>query len=134
MPTLNRAISELSREQCVELLRDAEIGRVVFTDRAMPAILPTTYIVDGEHVVLRTAAGSRLARAAQGAVLAFEVDDIRPAQREAWSVVVTGQAVIESEPGQLRRLDGLLSAWAPGMRDAFVRIPMTMVSGRHLHA
>lgn len=125
-------IQTLTRGQCLALLSSVEIGRVVFTDQALPAILPVTFVVDGDAVVFRTSTGSRLARAADRAVLAFEADDVRPATHSGWSVVVTGQAEVESDPSQQARLDARLHAWVPGFKDVFVRIPLTVVTGRQV--
>ena len=68
-------LEALAREQCVELLDTASIGRVVFTDGGLPVVLPVTFVLDGDAVVFRTRAGSRLAGITSGSVLAFEVDD-----------------------------------------------------------
>jgi uncharacterized protein len=119
----------LAREQCVELLSTANIGRVVFTDGGLPVVLPVTFVLDGDSVVFRTRAGSRLAGVSSGAVLAFEVDDAEPALRVGWSVTVCGQATAGPVPENLERR---LQAWAPGTRDVAVRIPLTMVSGRRI--
>ena len=63
---------------------------------ASPA-LPVTFAVLDHAVVLRTAADTRLAAAADGAVRAFEVDEVDPVTRTGWSVVVTGVAEVGSE-------------------------------------
>ncbi|HEX5512521.1 MAG TPA: pyridoxamine 5'-phosphate oxidase family protein [Actinomycetales bacterium] len=122
----------LSEKQSREALTRAEVGRVVFTDRALPAVLPVTYIVDDDTIVIRTARGSRLARAADGAVLAFETDDLNRATRSGWSVVVTGEAYVETDPDEQARLAELLEPWVPGMKAVFIRIPLTVVTGREV--
>ena len=38
-----RALVALSRRECLALLRTEQVGRAVFTDRALPQILPVTY-------------------------------------------------------------------------------------------
>ena len=48
---------------------------MVFTDGGLPVVLPVTFVLDGDAVVFRTRAGSRLAGITSGSVLAFEVDD-----------------------------------------------------------
>jgi len=131
-PVQTHRVHALSARECRDLLETAVIGRVVFTDRALPSVLPVAFIVDRASVVIRTASGSRLARAAQGAVLAFEADEVDQRAGSAWSVVVTGQAQVESDLAELARLDGLLSSWVPGLKETFIRIPLTMVSGRRL--
>jgi len=122
----------LTDEQSREALTRAEVGRVVFTDRALPAVLPVTYIVDDDTIVIRTARGSRLARAADGAVLAFETDDLNRSTRSGWSVVVTGEGYLETDPDEQARLAELLEPWVPGVKAVFIRIPLTVVSGREV--
>jgi uncharacterized protein len=122
-------LEELGRNECLELLATASIGRVVFTEGGLPVVLPVTFVLDGDAVVFRTRAGSRLATKTSGAVLAFEVDDAEPALRVGWSVSVCGQAATGPIPDAL---DRRLQAWAPGKRDVAVRIPLTVVSGRRI--
>lgn len=63
-------------------------------------------------------------------MLAFEVDDVQVGRCSGWSVVVTGEARIESDPVQRARLDAMLRAWVPGIKDTFIRIPLSVVTGR----
>lgn len=125
-------IEALCPEECADLLRSVEVGRIVFTDHALPAVLPVTFVVDDDTIIVRTARGSRLARAAEDAVVAFEADEIQPRSRGGWSVVVTGEARIETDPSELERLDALLNPWVPGIKDVFIRIPFTLVTGRRI--
>ena len=128
----DRRMQPLSAGESVALLASTPVGRVVFTERALPAVLPVAFVVDGDTVVLRTARGSRLARAAVGGVLAFEADELQPATRTGWSVVVTGQAWVEEDDEEVARLSALLEPWVPGIKDVFIRSPLTVVSGRRI--
>ena len=128
----DRRMQPLTSGESLALLASTPVGRVVFTERALPAVLPVTFVVDGDTIVVRTARGSRLARAAVGGVLAFEADELHPASRTGWSVVVTGQAYIEDDAAETERLSALLEAWVPGIKDVFIRIPLTLVSGRRI--
>jgi nitroimidazol reductase NimA-like FMN-containing flavoprotein (pyridoxamine 5'-phosphate oxidase superfamily) len=129
----DRSLEALSHDECLELLGRAQVGRVVFTMGALPAVVPVTFALQGADAILtRTAADTRLAKAAKGAVLAFQVDELDAASRTGWSVVVTGVAELVTDTDERRRLDGLLEPWAPGERDVFIRVPLTMVSGRRI--
>ena len=119
----------LRREECLELLASASVGRVVFTDGGLPVILPVTFVIDGDVIAFRTRAGSRLAKKTSGAVVAFEVDDTEPALQAGWSVCVCGRATSGPIPQDLA---ARLVAWAPGSRDEVIRIPLTVVSGRRI--
>jgi nitroimidazol reductase NimA-like FMN-containing flavoprotein (pyridoxamine 5'-phosphate oxidase superfamily) len=129
-----RSLVVLSRPECLALLRADRVGRVVFSERALPAVLPVTYAVLGEDIVLATTSGSRLAQAALGGVLAFEVDHLDPDTRTGWSVVVTGLAVQVIEPVEQSRVRSVLDSWAPGRLDLLLRLPSTVVTGRRIEA
>ncbi len=89
-------------------------------------------IVDG-LIVLRTAAETTVARRLDGAVVAFEADDLDAATSSGWSVVVTGRARLVDDPElihQYRRVS--LRPWAPGDRDRFVEITAEVVEGRRV--
>ena len=123
----------LSRDECLRLLGRTRIGRVVVTDRALPAVFPVTFAVVDEDVVFATATGSRLESAAADAVVAFEADDIDPRSQSGWSVLVQGPANRIVDPdGFAAASTLLLSAWGPGKEVAFVRIRSELVSGRRL--
>ncbi len=129
-----RSLVALSRTECVALLNDAKIGRAVFTERALPAVLPVTFVVYGDAIVIATSAGTRLAAAAHRGVLAFEVDEIDPDRRTGWSVVVTGLPDLVTDPLERARVKAVLSPWAPGAHDVYIRLPLTVLTGRCIQA
>src|SRR5262245_8474269 len=121
----------LSRADCLALLTAAPIGRIVFTDRALPAVQPVNFVLDGEDIIIRTTAGSKLSRATRNAVVAFEADEFNPETRTGWSVAVVGRARAVTEPAEYTRLEALpLRPWAPGSRDHFIAISTEQTSGR----
>ena len=123
------ALDVLTREESIDLLASASIGRVVFTDGGLPAVRPVTFVLDGDTIVFRTSAGSTLATKTSEAVVAFEVDDAELALRAGWSVCVCGRATTEPISAALA---SRLHSWAPGTRDRVVRIPLTVVTGRRI--
>lgn len=130
----NRALLVLSRRECIAYLRGHSVGRVVFTERALPAVMPVSYAVLGETLVTSTAPGSRLAAAARGGVLAFEVDQLDPRTRTGWSVVVTAIPEPVVDPVDRARVKSVLHSWAPGSHDLLLRLPLTVVTGRRIEA
>ncbi|GAA2128650.1 pyridoxamine 5'-phosphate oxidase family protein [Actinomadura napierensis] len=119
--------------ECRDLLRHAEVGRIVFTHNALPAVQPVNYVLDGEDIVFRTSESSRLATAATGAIVAFEIDDFDTDAQTGWSVVAVGPARRVSAPGQIAALENAeLRTWAPGQRDQFIRVRPEMLSGRRI--
>ncbi|MGZ4435308.1 MAG: pyridoxamine 5'-phosphate oxidase family protein [Trebonia sp.] len=128
-----RSLIALPQRDCVELLAGAQVGRVVFTERALPAVLPITFAIYDDALVFCTG-DTRLAAAAGRGVLAFEADEIDPASRTGWSVVVTGIAEVVTDPLERARIHTIVQPWAPGHRDVFIRLPLTVVTGRRILA
>ncbi|MER6584065.1 pyridoxamine 5'-phosphate oxidase family protein [Nonomuraea sp. NPDC001023] len=123
----------LSEEECFLLLSSMPIGRIVFTDRALPAVQPVNFCLDGRSVVIRTAAGSKLAAATRRAVVAFEADDFDAGLRTGWSVTAVGHAREVTDAAELARLAGLpLTTWAPGERDHYIVVEAEQISGRRI--
>lgn len=130
--TRARRTETLTVAQSQELLATVTVGRVVFTDRGLPAILPVAFVLDRDTVVIRTADGSRLARAGDDSVLSFQADVLDPASKTGWSVVVTGHARIEDDETERERISRILEPWVPGPKDVIIRIPLTLVTGRRI--
>lgn len=123
----------LDAAECRRLLASVPIGRVVFTDRALPAVQPVNFVVYDGAVVFRTGQGSKLAAASRNAVVAFEADEIDQEYQRGWSVVVVGQAQEVTDPSLRQRMAELpLRPWASGARDHIIRIPIEIISGRRI--
>ena len=124
----------LSGGECLDLLASAPIGRIVFTDRALPAVQPVNFCLLDGNIVIRTAAGSKLAAAARNAIVAFEADDFDVSCRTGGSVTAVGPAREVSEPEEIARLSALpLTPWVPGNRDHFIVMAPEQISGRRLN-
>lgn len=133
MGTDTNGLEVLSRAEAIALLESHEVGRLVYTRRALPAIRPVNFAVRGGAVLIWTGSSSSLGQAVRGAVVAFEADELDRATRSGWSVSVLGTAQLVTDEVELARarLDGPVS-WAPGVKDHLIRIPLTMVTGRWL--
>lgn len=123
----------LTEQQCYALLATGEVGRVGISMGALPAIFPVNYrIIDGA-IVFRTAPGSKLAAATDGAIVAFEVDDYQLGDRTGWSVLAVGQAeVVHDLDLTFKVLNRGLEPLAGGLRTSIVRILPSFVSGRQI--
>ncbi|MGV9452477.1 pyridoxamine 5'-phosphate oxidase family protein [Streptomyces sp. NPDC003635] len=130
----NDGFRELHRRECLRLLAKVPVGRIVHTRHALPAVLPVNFrLLDDGAVLLRTAADSELAKAIDGAVVAFEADEVDVATRSGWSVVVTGPASVITDPRETARLDRAgPRSWVPSPTEVFVRIEPELVTGREL--
>lgn len=125
----------LSKGECLELLSSADIGRIVFTDRALPAVQPVNFCLADGHIVIRTNVGSKLAAATRRAVVAFEVDEFDPATRTGWSVTAVGQArAVQDEVERARLAELPLQPWAPGDRNHYIVVQIAQLSGRRITA
>ncbi|MFF4837509.1 pyridoxamine 5'-phosphate oxidase family protein [Streptomyces sp. NPDC001315] len=130
----NDGFRELDRQECMRRLAKVPVGRIVYTRQALPAVLPVNFCLDHDGaVLLRTAAFSALVSAIDGAVVAFEADEVDAAAHSGWSVVVTGAATLVSDSAEHARLlrTGPRS-WAPAPHEVFVRIDPELVTGREL--
>jgi len=119
---------------CFGLLGSVPVGRIGFMAGGEVVILPVNFLVDGQDVVFRTAAGSKLSAIEIGHYVGFEADAYDAASKRGWSVVVNGLAEIVDSDAEAARLDALgLSSWG-GSADGrvWVRIRPTTVSGRRL--
>ena len=122
----------LSEAECLALVARRPIGRVAVSLGALPAVFPVNFCLVGRDVVFRTAAGTKLAAALRGAVVAFEVDDFDADGHRGWSVLIVGKAA-EITGSELVGLEPLpVQAWAPDVRDHVVRIESEFVSGRRI--
>ncbi|GGS28478.1 pyridoxamine 5'-phosphate oxidase family protein [Actinokineospora fastidiosa] len=125
----------LDRERCLRLLETVRVGRLVFTEDALPAVQPVNFRMHGDRVVIRVAGGGKLAAATGHAVVAFQADELDPDLRSGWSVTVVGHAELITDVDELLLLSGTwLRPWVDGRRDHFVRISAEKVTGRRLHA
>jgi nitroimidazol reductase NimA-like FMN-containing flavoprotein (pyridoxamine 5'-phosphate oxidase superfamily) len=125
-----KGMQDLTREECLELLRGCAVGRVAVTrPEAAPLVVPVNFVLDGEVIVFRTAAGTKVDGLRIGPI-AFEVDAIDPFRRTGWSVYVEG-AAYEATHWEVEHLD--LHPWAPGDKDRWIRLLPAQISGRRIH-
>ena len=126
-------LDELERTECFRLLALGAVGRVAFTDGALPAVQPVSYLLDGEEIVFRTKNGSKLAAATRHAVVGFEVDDFDLQARTGWSVLGIGEAYEIVDPARLAALDDTYTdLWVRGHDAHTIAIPLQLVTGRRL--
>ncbi len=126
-------LAELPRQECLALLAAAQVGRVVYTDGALPMCTPVNYVVYRNAIIFRTSPGARILSAVEDTVVAFEVDDFDVVKRTGWSVLATGTATAVRDVSTLLRLERTgLVAWAGGERSCWVRIVPTLLTGRRV--
>jgi nitroimidazol reductase NimA-like FMN-containing flavoprotein (pyridoxamine 5'-phosphate oxidase superfamily) len=145
----NRTMSDLERDECLELMTTRAVGRVVFVQDGRPVAFPVNHAVHGTDVVFKTIEGSSIAVAAAASeAAAFEVDHFEQTPpHSGWSVLVQGEMGIVTDADEQAALERLsLTSWLPDLSrhqwaansgtwqpvgsPRWVRIRATDVSGR----
>jgi len=126
----NSPILNLSEDETWKLIEGTKHGRLVVTVAGEPDIFPVNYAVDNRKLYLRTAPGNKLAELTINSKVLFETDGIL--SEEAWSVVVRGTARVLEQSADIAAAESLgLKPWVPTLKDFYVEIEPTSVSGRH---
>lgn len=126
-------VSRLGRAECLQLLAGVQVGRLIFTINAMPAVRPLKFALAGDLIVVRTDSNSAAAQRAAGSIVAFEVDELQPATCSGWSVTATGRAALVTDPDAIAWYSSLrLVPWAPGPRDQFMTISAEVIEGQRV--
>ena len=104
-------VDDLDESTCLRPLRSAPMGRVGFTDRALPRILPVHFGVhEGEVVIIRRRGATLALR--PGLILAFEVDDYDPETHVGWCVSLVGACRDITDREEVAELDALeIAPW-----------------------
>lgn len=122
----------LTEQRCWELLAPGGVGRVVFDSPRGPVALPVNFALLGRTVVFRTREDSEIANLAGSELAGFEVDRIDDAQRQGWSVMITGQ-VRNPREEELAQVESLgVTPWAAGDRHAYLLLEPAEVTGRRI--
>jgi pyridoxamine 5'-phosphate oxidase-like protein len=130
----SRQALDLTEEECWQLLGTVSLGRIVFTQRAMPAIRPVNHLVDGQAIIVRSHLGADIVAHASedGAVVCYEADELDPIRHTGWSVIATGLANLVREPGLIARYQEGLKPWITGQMDYVLSIRPQIITGIHL--
>ena len=124
----DEVVTELTWEECWEMLRDEEFGRLAYRMVDEVHITPINYAVEGGSLLFRTAEGNKLLAVVMGSEVAFEID--RYGEDSARSVVVRGTARLLPEDEAHRAENVPLRPWVPTLKYNVVEIEPKVVSGR----
>ncbi len=134
----DRVIEEIDEDECLNLISAGGIGRIAYTGRFGPAVLPVNYTLQDGTIVFRTAEHGPLDEDLRTGItnadykVAFEIDDFDLAARQGWSVLIQGPAHHVSEAEQDAARQAGVEPWAPGSREMFVRIVPSRITGRRI--
>lgn len=121
-------VSELTTEECWEVLRGEEFGRLAYLLGDEVHIAPVNYAVDGETLLFMTAEGSKLLGVVMNPEVVFEVD--RHDDEVAHSVIVRGRARQLAENEEHRVEGAGLRTWIDTLKYNVVEIAPTRITGR----
>ncbi|GAA4295862.1 pyridoxamine 5'-phosphate oxidase family protein [Mycobacterium paraffinicum] len=129
-----REVSQIDDRQAMGLLASVDHGRVVFNERALPAIRLVNHVVDDGRIIVRTRLAAKVSAvvrsgAGAGVVVAYEADRLDPERRTGWTVAVTGWATTITDPQQLARYERLLHPWVNMTMDTMIAIQPEIITG-----
>lgn len=126
-------MEHIPEQECWALVAAAPIGRVGVLVDSAPEIYPVNHAVDGNTILFRTDAGSKLRGLDRSPSVSFEVDGVDAEARSGWSVLVKGRAVELTSAEELLTASELpLTFWGPGPKSHWIRIVPTEVTGRRI--
>ena len=121
-------VGVMTTEECWEMLRSQEFGRLAFHLAGEVHLTPINYAVDHDTLLFRTAEGSKLLAVEMNPDVAFEIDEFD--EEQARSVVVRGVARHLGEDEEHRAENVPLRPWVPSLKYDVVEIRPTEISGR----
>ena len=121
-------VTELTQNECWDLLRTHEFGRLAFRLVDEIHLTPINYAVDHETLLFRTAEGDKLLSVALGSEAAFEIDEYD--EDSARSVVVRGTPRLLGEDEAHRAENVPLRPWIGDPKYHVVEIVPEVVTGR----
>ena len=124
----DQIVTELTSDECWEMLRGEEFGRLAYRLVDEIHITPINYAVDGGSLLFRTAEGNKLLSVVMGSEVAFEID--RYGEDAARSVVVRGSARLLPEDEAHRSENVSLRPWVPSLKYNVVEITPKVITGR----
>jgi len=122
------AVTELSLDECWQMLREEEFGRLAFRLVDEVHITPINYAVDDDTLLFRTAGGNKLLAVAMESEVAFEID--RYDEDSASSVIIRGSARLLPEDEEHRAENVPLRPWVATPKYNVVEILPRVVTGR----
>lgn len=120
-------LADLSVDTCLDLLRTVPVGRLVFTEDALPAVRPVNFVLRDRFIIMQGTVGS-WADKLHNTLVAFEADQIDPKTHSGWSVIVLGKAHLAPDPIAQENITS--RSWVPGRSGHFLILPIEKITGR----
>lgn len=133
MPAPSHRETPLDERECWQLIRTVPVGRLAFTEHALPVILPAHFIIRDAEIVLASLADARVISADRGAIVAFEVDAYQPATQEGWCVSTLGRSRRITDTQEITALDELhFNPWTGDPNRHYIAIEVNRLRGKAL--
>jgi nitroimidazol reductase NimA-like FMN-containing flavoprotein (pyridoxamine 5'-phosphate oxidase superfamily) len=134
-------LEQLDEVECLRLIMPGGVGRLAYSGRYGPTVLPVNYRLYEGTIVFRTTQDSPtdedLRTGIANAVykVAFEIDEIDLAAQEGWSVLIQGPVHhVESDTERASVLEAGVETWPGGDRELFLRIVPSRITGRRIRS
>jgi hypothetical protein len=132
-------LEPLDEQECLRLISAGGVGRIGYTGRFGPTVVPVNYALYEGTILFRTGEHSPMGEDLRTGIehaeskVAFEIDEISPATREGWSILVQGAAhPVDSEAERASVMGSGVEPWAGGDKELFVRVIPTRITGRRI--
>jgi hypothetical protein len=130
-----RVLERLGEAECMELLANGGIGRLVFNSRYGLTALPVAYKIDGQSIVLGTwdpvfDEDLRTGIADADYQVAVEADQIDQQAHQGWIVLARGAAHhLDTEAERAPFINAGLEPWVEDIPSHFIRVSPTSIFG-----
>jgi nitroimidazol reductase NimA-like FMN-containing flavoprotein (pyridoxamine 5'-phosphate oxidase superfamily) len=132
-------MEQLDEAECLRLISPGGIGRLAYTGRHGLTVFPVNYVLLEGTIVFRTTHDNPTDEDLRTGIedaeykVAFEIDEVDAAAKAGWSVLVQGSAHhVSSDAEHASVLEAGVEPWPGGVRDHFLRIIPTRITGRRL--
>jgi hypothetical protein len=131
MSDSSRQVGDVTRAEALSLLAGVSLGRIVYTENAMPAVRSASHLVEEGDIIARSHDGSAVLPERE-TVVAYQADEIDTGSRLGWSVVVTGPARPVTAPDEIERYTAALPPWTAAESGQIIRVHPGIVTGYRL--
>jgi nitroimidazol reductase NimA-like FMN-containing flavoprotein (pyridoxamine 5'-phosphate oxidase superfamily) len=122
-----------------QLISAGGVGRIGYSGRYGPTILPVNFVVLDKVIYFRTARHSTMEQDLRTGIahadykVAFQIDHYDDTARTGWSVLVQGDVhPMESDDELAMAAQAGVESWVAGDRNLFMRITPTKVTGHRV--
>lgn len=130
---MTTANAPLTERACWRLLCTAEVGRLCYTESALPVIRPVPFVVDGTSVVVALSpAVTQPELFARPMIVAFEAGEWVPGEHRGWSVQLVGRARPARDVDAARFAGRGVTAWIGGGRAFYAVVTSGVVTGQRV--